>query len=281
MFTWICPQCGREVPPSYNECPDCSGKGAGQAPPPGQGAPMPSGPQAPQYQPPQQYAPQQYTPPPPQYQPPPQYPPQQQYPQTTQFAPPPQYAQPQQQPSYPPTPAFAQAQPPRATNIPPWLMSIGFAVLFLVVGAGVFLVIKHFGGSSEASASSSAPAEPGGAAAAAPAAAKGKGGNSTLQKYVEIVGMRLTENAKKTPEVHFIVVNHSGAEISDLAANVNLWARTAKSDEEAVGTFSFKLGSLGPYESKDLSSALNTKLRVYELPDWQNLTAEVQITSPQ
>src|SRR5512146_2191732 len=26
MFTWICQQCGREVPPAYNECPDCSGK---------------------------------------------------------------------------------------------------------------------------------------------------------------------------------------------------------------------------------------------------------------
>lgn len=24
MFTWICPKCGREVPPSYNECPDCA-----------------------------------------------------------------------------------------------------------------------------------------------------------------------------------------------------------------------------------------------------------------
>ena len=24
MFTWICPQCGREVPPAYNDCPDCS-----------------------------------------------------------------------------------------------------------------------------------------------------------------------------------------------------------------------------------------------------------------
>jgi len=26
---------------------------------------------------------------------------------------------------------------------------------------------------------------------------------------------------------------------------------------------------------------LNTKLKPYELPDWQNLSAEVQITSPQ
>jgi len=156
-------------------------------------------------------------------------------------------------------------------------MSIGFAVLFLAVGAAVFFGIKHFNGSGEASAGSPAPAE----TTLPTAAAKGKTGNSTLQKYVEVVGMRLTENPKKTPEVHFVVVNHSGAEISDLAANVNLWARTAKSDEEAVGTFSFKVPSLGPYESKDLSGPLNTKLRVYELPDWQNLTAEIQITSPQ
>jgi hypothetical protein len=93
--------------------------------------------------------------------------------------------------------------------------------------------------------------------------------------------MRLTEDAKKKPEVRFVVVNHSGAEMADLAANVNLWARTAKSDEEAVGTFAFKLASLGAYESKEMSAPLNTKLRVYELPDWQNLVAEVQITSPQ
>ena len=26
MFTWICPQCGREVPPSDNECPDCANR---------------------------------------------------------------------------------------------------------------------------------------------------------------------------------------------------------------------------------------------------------------
>ena len=92
--------------------------------------------------------------------------------------------------------------------------------------------------------------------------------------------MRLVEDSKQKPQVHFVVVNHSGAEISDLAANVNLWARTTKSDEEAIGAFSFKLPSIGPYESKDLSAPLNTKLRVYELPDWQNLTAETQITSP-
>ena len=56
--------------------------------------------------------------------------------------------------------------------------------------------------------------------------------------------------------------------------------RDQGADEEAVGNFSFKLPSLGPYESKDLSAPLNTKLRVYELPDWQNLVPDLQVTSP-
>src|ERR1035441_10403029 len=36
MFTWICPQCGREVPPAYADCPDCAAKAAaaGAAAPP-------------------------------------------------------------------------------------------------------------------------------------------------------------------------------------------------------------------------------------------------------
>ena len=28
MFTWICPKCGSEVPPSENECPNCRSKSA-------------------------------------------------------------------------------------------------------------------------------------------------------------------------------------------------------------------------------------------------------------
>jgi hypothetical protein len=249
MFTWICPQCGREVPPAYNECPNCVPQQAGQPAPPQQAAPPPAA------------SPQQFAPPP-------AAPPQQTFSPAAYSAPPPVQPAP---PSWMPPP-----QQPSGITVPPWLLSIGFAVLFLAVGAGAYFGIRYFSGSSEASTSAPAPSE---SAPAPTAASKAKA--NTLQKYVEVVGMRLTENAKKKPEVHFVVVNHSGAEIADLAANVNLWARTAKSDEEAVGTFSFKLPSIGAYESKEMSSTLNTKLRVYELPDWQNLVAEIQITSPE
>jgi len=234
MFTWICPQCGREVPPAYNECPDCTGKQAGTSAPPQQGQP------------------------------------QQGQAAIVMTAPPPPAAQSAER--------WPRALPPEPKDVrmPAWLMSIVFAILFVALGVGAFFGIKYFSGPGEA-----ATGGPPAALQKAPLSAGAKAKASALQKYVEVVGLRLTEEPNKKPQVRFVVVNHSGAEIADLAANVNLWARTAKSDEEAVGTFSFKIASLGPYETKEMSGLLNTKLRVYELPDWQNLVPEIQITSPQ
>jgi len=37
---------------------------------------------------------------------------------------------------------------------------------------------------------------------------------------------------------------------------------------------------LKPGESKELTAPLNTKKKIYELPDWQNVTTDVQITAP-
>jgi hypothetical protein len=38
--------------------------------------------------------------------------------------------------------------------------------------------------------------------------------------------------------------------------------------------------SVGPNESKELSSPLKTEKKAFEMPDWRNITADVQITSP-
>lgn len=124
MFSWICPKCGKEVPPSASECPYCATdpKAAASAqqtlptipiPPQGQGAPPPGYyPPQPPY-PPQGYPPQQYPPQQPPYpqqgQYPPQYPPQQY---------PPQYQQPYPQQGYPPQQYPPQQYPPQAQAPP-------------------------------------------------------------------------------------------------------------------------------------------------------------------
>ena len=163
MFSWICPQCGREVPPSYTECPDCVAKGKvppspavdaaqppADAPPPQQPPPQPvyatqpaqqsaSAPYAPypgQYGPPQQqYAPppqQQYAPPQQQY---PQYTPIGQYPQQPQAFYPPQAQYP---PQYAPPPA-----PPRRAGLPTWLLTAAMSLLSLVPVLGFFLASQR------------------------------------------------------------------------------------------------------------------------------------------
>jgi hypothetical protein len=140
----------------------------------------------------------------------------------------------------------------------------------LALGAVFYLGVQHFGHSN--------PAEKAGVEN--PANPSRQKVSNPLQKYVEVVGLRMM-NEKGKPVAKFVVVNHSGTEIADLAASVTLWASTSRSEEDSVGTFTFALPSLGAYDSKELTEPLKTKLKMYELPDWQNATAEIQITSPQ
>jgi hypothetical protein len=269
MFTWICPQCGREVPPSYTECPDC--KQNAQNPPAQQ--PVQQGqPQAPAY-PPQQ--PPAYAPPPPQqqaYYPPqqPSYtpPPQQQY---APPPPPPQYAPPQ---SYaPPPPAQHHYLPPpsKRLNLPVWALTVVFALAVGGVVSGIYWLLQ-----SGKSQTGTGPAPT--VAVENPAAKPGAKPNP-LQKYIEVSGVRFVQDAKKKTQARFVLINHSEADISGLAGNVTIWGRTRKSEEDAQGSFSFNT-NLGPYESKELTVPLDTKLKIYELPDWQNVTTDVQITAP-
>jgi hypothetical protein len=258
MFTWICPQCGREVPPAYNDCPDCSKKapaGGDPAQPQAQGPPAP----------PTAYAP----PPPPQqqpyYQPPPQAPP----PQAQPYHPQPSYPQPPQAP--PPGYYVPPAAPARGLNLPVWLMTILFAMAFAGVVFGILWAVSTNRGSAGSGPAPIASVE-------SPAAKPGAKTNP-LQKYIEVSGVRFVEDAKKKTMAKFVLINHSPADINGLAGNVTIWGRTQKSEEDAQGTFSFST-NLAPMESKEMSVPLNTKRKIYELGDWQNLTTDVQITAP-
>jgi hypothetical protein len=342
MFTWICPQCGREVPPAYTECPDCAAKAAGAAPP----APPPAPPQQPLYQPPPVQAgmpvpPQPYPPYPPQQQYPP-YAPQQQYPpyaQNPQYPPPPYqqppqppYQQPQQpafqqpvyqQPAYqqpvyqqpqyqpppppPPPPPLAAAPPPPPSapvpiaeplavstlppvhsapgmsslfgapepppqkgfsGLPTWLLTIICTAGFVaVVAFGYWLMGSHSSTTAVANVES-------------PAARPGASTNP-WQKFIEVSGLRLVEDPKNKGKIlaKFIVTNHSSGDLTGLAGNVTIWASTKRSEEDAQGTFSF-ITDVPAYGYKEITTPLTTKLKVYELPDWQNVTNDLQITAP-
>jgi hypothetical protein len=148
-------------------------------------------------------------------------------------------------------------------------MGIGFAIAFLVVGGGIYVAMQRYSGAT--------PGEKAGLEN--PSNASRQKVSNPLQKYVEVVGLRMF-NENKKPVARFVVVNHSNTETADMKANVTLWASTSRSEEDSIGSFSFKIDSLPANGSKELTEPLKTKLKMYELPDWQNATAEIQITSP-
>jgi hypothetical protein len=153
-------------------------------------------------------------------------------------------------------------------GLPTWLLTILFAFAFVGLVAGVYWIVGALrGGGTKPTAAVESPA------------AKPTAKNSPYQKYIEIAGVRFLEDAKKRTEARFLVVNHSNADITGLSGNVTVWGRTRNSEEDAAGTFTFTT-DLKAYESKEVTAPLTTKLKIYELPDWQNISTDVQITAP-
>ncbi len=283
MFTWICPQCGREVPPSAAECPTCAERQKQAAQPQQPAAQAP---------PPLQYTPPTYQPPPLQYTPPAPTPqPQQAYypPQPPQQQPPPPL--PQQQPpaqqsySYPPPSGQPQYQAPQGQQpaqavytigaenhkkgMPAWLVAI---LTIAVIGGGLFGVYKLVSSRNGSSTS---------ATAAAPDVLSGTASKShPYAKYLEVSGIRIIENAAKKPIVRFAVVNHSPAELSGLELRITFRAVNGPADAEPIAVVEAKVGSVPAHGIKDMESPLNTTMKVYELPDWQFMKSNFEITAP-
>lgn len=233
MFSWICPKCGHEVPPAYAECPNCASAEEEAAPaaeeaPAGEEAAA-TAEQAPAAPPP--------VPPPP-----------------VAFS---SLVVPA--PVAPPAPASSRVA------VPGWLLSVMFALVFIVIGLTVIVVRQVRQPAPAPVPSKAAQIE---SVEAIPTAQ-----SDPEFKDLELIGFRLTEDEKQKAFVQFVVVNHSGADLGQIGAKAELMTVTAR-DKQAVGTFEFKV-SLGPYESKDVRAPLETKLRVYELPDWQFLRAEI------
>ena len=99
-------------------------------------------------------------------------------------------------------------------------------------------------------------------------------------KYIGLAGFHLAESKPRQLEVKFVAVNHSEADLGEMDVNVRLRTTAAKPEDPPVAQFQVKVPALGSLEIHDVSAKVNTKLRIYELPDWQFMRAEFDITSP-
>jgi hypothetical protein len=130
------------------------------------------------------------------------------------------------------------------------------------------------------SSSSSAPDKQAKAAPAIPAHFTATNTSNPVAKYLELVGFRVTERSPGHLIIQFGVVNHSEADVGDVKMTVNLGTTAAKPGDPPLISFPAQVSRLGPSELKDVMAEVPTKMRVYELPDWQFLKADFEITEP-
>ena len=110
-----------------------------------------------------------------------------------------------------------------------------------------------------------------------PATAKGK---NPLDKYLELAGFRLSENGAGKLKVRFAAINHSEADLGEVTVKVRMVTSASKPGDPPITEFDAKIPPLGPEETQTVTATATTKLRLYELPDWQFLRADFDITSP-
>ncbi len=151
---------------------------------------------------------------------------------------------------------------------PGWLVSVLVMLLLLAAGLGiVFYLLPHTAADTKPAPTPAVPATTN---------APVTGGSSPLAKFVEVTGFRIVTAADKKSEVQYLIVNHSDADIS--GGNVFVTLRSIKPGQAPVCRFSFKVPTLGPFESKEMSSPIGSSTRAVSLPDWQEIRAEVQIS---
>ncbi len=105
-------------------------------------------------------------------------------------------------------------------------------------------------------------------------------GSNPAGRYLELSGFRVTERTPGKLQVQFAVVNHSDADLGDISLDVALKTTTSKNTDPPLVTFSTKVAAVGPQELKTVSVDVPSKLRPYELPDWQFLKADFKLVEP-
>lgn len=101
-----------------------------------------------------------------------------------------------------------------------------------------------------------------------------------LAKYLEAAGFRLSESKQGKLTVRFQLINHSDADVNSVELSVRLKPTTAKPDEPPFCEFPVKVAAIAPQGVADATGECTTKLRVYELPDWQFIRPSFTIVAP-
>jgi chemotaxis protein histidine kinase CheA len=157
-------------------------------------------------------------------------------------------------------------------GVPTWILSVVLATsVFLGVGA----LLQYLGASRDSKAS---PASASATAQAIPASSGTAARQDATAKFLEVAGLRVVTAWNHKQQLHYVVVNHSGSDLPGMAVRIAVRRFEAASSATPLFTVDASLPSLGPYQSKEVRTDLDSDASASAIPDWQSLRAEVEVS---
>src|SRR5579875_3412727 len=154
-------------------------------------------------------------------------------------------------------------------KLPGWFVS---AMLVLGIPLAGGLLLFYLQPVERSEAKTPAPEPAAAAAVSAPVPV-----THSVADLIEVTGFRIVVDLNKKSEIHYLVVNHSSAPLSDMTVYVTLRTAEAKPGQPPLSRFSFRAPALGPFESREMTSPIEKLAHPAALPDWQDLRADVQV----
>lgn len=160
----------------------------------------------------------------------------------------------------------------KRASLPSWVVSLVVATC-LFLGAGS--VMQFFTGSREPRAAAAQTNPQAATPVPAPVVEP-----HPFSRFIEVTGIRVVADLSRKSQVQYIVVNHSSIAINN--ASIRLAVRSAAESSGAPALFTVSaVVSLGPYQSKEIRTDLDSQLRSTAIPEWDNLRPDVQVSIEQ
>jgi hypothetical protein len=159
-------------------------------------------------------------------------------------------------------------------TVPAWFVSVLVAT-GLVLAAGSWL--QYLAENRDSKAPPVATQQPVQASAGNSSAAGV--GPHPFARFVEIAGLRVVADLNHKSQLQYLVVNHSATRLSDLSLKISVRSASESSSSTPMFTLSVVVPTLGPYQSKEIKADLDAGLRSAAIPEWENLRADVQVST--
>jgi hypothetical protein len=161
--------------------------------------------------------------------------------------------------------------PGKRPAAPTWMVTVLIIALFL----GGSSLVQYLTANREAKAASTAAA-PTRTSEPAPAPALPAAEEHPGARFVEVAGVRVVTVPNRKPQLQYIVINHSAAELTGLNIHLALRSADAPSGAPLIRVSSI-VPSIGPNQSKEIRTDLDAGLDAASIPNWQSLRTEILI----